>query len=131
MQILRGINRGIVNADLVMQVRTGAVARRAHIAQDVTAANVLSCDDRESRKMSVQGFHAVAVIEHDFASIPAAHTGLEDGAVRRRANRIALAGGDVDPGMECAFSIKRIQAGAERTGYKFPAPATPRAHKPH
>src|ERR1700684_2100627 len=99
MQILGGINRGIVNADLVMQVRTGAVARRTNIPQDVTPANVLSGDDRESGKMSVQGFHAVAVIEHDFASVPGAHAGLDNGAVRGRAHRITLAGGNIDPGM--------------------------------
>src|ERR1700684_50871 len=117
MQILRGINWGIVNADLVMQVRAGAVARRANVSQDFTAANVLSGNDCESRKMSVQGFHAVAVIDHYFSSVPVAHSSLDDGAVRRRANRVALAGGNVDSGVECAFPIKRIQAGAERTGY--------------
>ena len=113
MQILVGIDWGIVNADLVVQVRTGAVARRANVSQDVTAANVLSGNDCESRKMSVQGFHAVAVIDHHLSSVPVAHSSLDDGAVRRRANRVALAGGNVDSGVECAFSIKRIQAGAE------------------
>ncbi len=79
--------------------------------------NVLSRGDRESGKMGIKGFDAVAVVDDDFASVPGAHAGLEDGAVRRCANRVALVGGDVDPGVECAFPIKGIQPGAEGTGY--------------
>ncbi len=117
MQILGRIDRGVVNADLVVQVRAGAVPRRADIAKDVSAANVLSLGDREPGKMSVKGLDAVAVVDDDFASVPGAHAGLHDGAIRRCAHRVALVGGDVDPGVERAFPIKGVQAGAEGTGY--------------
>ena len=117
MQILGGINGGIVNPNLVVQVRAGTVSRRSDVAKDVPAADVLSFGDRESGEMRVNGFDAVAVVDDHFAPVPVAHAGLHDSAVRRCTNRVALARGDVNAGMECAFPIKGIQPGAEGTGY--------------
>ena len=48
MQILRGIDRGIVDPDLIVQVRARAVPRRADVTQDIAAANILPRDDSES-----------------------------------------------------------------------------------
>jgi hypothetical protein len=48
MEILRWIDRGIVDPDLIVQVRAGAVSRRADVTQDVSAANVLPGDHRET-----------------------------------------------------------------------------------
>ena len=59
----------------------------------------------------------MAVVDNDFTSVTRAHAGLDNRAVRRRAHRVALAGSDVDPGMERAFPVKGIQTGAEGTGY--------------
>ena len=117
MQILRGIHRRIVNADFVVQVRAGTVSGRTNIAQDVTPANVLPCDDGKSRKMSVEGFHSVAMIDDYFASVPCAHSSLENHSIRRRAYRVALAGGNVDAGVKCAFTLEGIKPGAEGAGY--------------
>ena len=117
MQVLGRIHRRIVDADLIVQVRTGTVARRTHIAEDVTAANVLAGDDRKPGEMSVEGLHPVAVIDNYFASIPGSHAGLDDGAISGCAYRIAFVGRNIDSGMEGAFSIERIHPGAEGTGY--------------
>src|ERR1700723_2800150 len=66
--------------------------------------------------MSVEGLYPVAMVDNDFASITGAHAGLDDHAVRGRAHRIALAGGDVDPGMKGALPIKGVHTSAEGTG---------------
>ena len=106
-----------MNPDLVVQVRAGAVPRRTDVAKDIPAAHVLSFSDCEPGKMSVNGLNAVAVVDHHLASVPVAHSSLQDGAVRGRANRLALGGGDVNSGVEGAFPVKGIQPGAEGTGY--------------
>ena len=90
--------------------------RRADVTENVATANVLSRDDRETRKMSIQGFDSVAMIDNDLASVSCAHAGLENGSVSGCANRVALVGGDVDPGMKCPFTIEGIQTGAEGAG---------------
>src|SRR5277367_2873404 len=117
MQILGRIHRGIVDPDLVVQVRTGTVTRRADIAEDVAAANVLTGDDRKPGEMGVEGLHPVPVIDNYLASIPRSHAGLDHSAVSRCAYGIAFAGRNVDSGMEGALPIEGIQTGAEGTGY--------------
>lgn len=117
MQILRGIDRRIVNADFVVQVRASTVSGRTNIAQNVTPANVLPCNDCKSRKMSIEGFHSVAMIDDDFASIPRAHSSLENHSIRRRAYSVALAGGNVDASVKSAFTFEGIKPGAEGAGY--------------
>src|SRR5580698_2973971 len=117
MQILVGIDWGIVNADLVVQVRASTVPRRADIAKDVSTANVLSNGDSEPGKMSVKGLDAMAVVDDDFASVPGPEAGLHDSSISGYAHRVALVRGNVDPGVKCAFPINGVQAGAEGTGY--------------
>ena len=117
MQILGRIDGGIVNPDLVVQVGPGTVTRRAYVTQDVAAANVLSGNDREPGEMGVQSLNPVAVIENYLASVSRPHAGLDYSPVSRRANGFAYAGGNVDSSMEGPLPIKRIQTGAEGTGY--------------
>src|ERR1700678_2103534 len=100
-----------------MQVRTGTVARRTNVTQNIPAAHVLSFRHCEPRQMSVNGLNAVAVVDHHFASVPIPHSSLEDGTVCGCPYRLALGGGDVNSGVESAFPVKGIQPGAERAGY--------------
>src|ERR1700684_1603268 len=109
MQILVGIDWGIVNPNLVVQVRAGTVPRRADIAKDVSTANVLSSGDSEPGKMGVKGLDAMAVVDDDFASVSRPQAGLHDSSVSGCAHRVALVGGDVYPGVECAFPINGVQ----------------------
>ena len=76
MQILGRINGRIVNPDLVVQVRTGAVSRRTDVAKDIPTAHILSFSDREPGEVSVNGLDAVAVVDHHFAPVPVAHPSL-------------------------------------------------------
>src|SRR6202789_4442935 len=117
MQILGRIYGGIVNPDLVVQVRAGAVSRRTDVAKDIPTTDILSFSDREPGEVSVNGLDAVAVVDHHLAPVPVAHPSLQDRAVRRRTNRLAFAGRDINSGVECAFAIKGIQPRAEGAGY--------------
>src|SRR5580658_1578031 len=117
MQILGRIHRGIVDAHLVVQVRTGTVTRRTDIAENVATANVLAGDDSEPGKMSVQGLHSVAVIDYHLASVSCSHSGLDYSAVSGCAYGIAFAGRNVDSGMESPLPVEGIHTGAEGTGH--------------
>src|SRR3984957_11408788 len=132
MQILIGIDRGVVNTDLVVQVRARTVARRTYIAEDVSTMDILSRNHCEAGKMGIQGLDAVAVIDDDFASVSGTEAGLHDGSIRRRPHSVALVGGDVYAGVERAFPVKWVQAGAERTGHDpLPRPLRRRIGKIH
>ena len=110
MQILGRIDWGVMNPDLVVQVRARAVPGRAHVAQDVATADVLTCNHSKARKMGIQGLYSVSMVDDYFAAITGAQTGLNDGTVRRRPDCIAPAGRDIDPSMKCSFPIERIEA---------------------
>ena len=88
--------------------------RRSDVAEDVATANILSRDDCESGKMGIQSFDTMAMIDNHFPAVPGAHAGLEDDTVRGCPHRVALAGCNINPGMERAFALKRIQAGSRR-----------------
>ncbi len=75
-QVFVRIDGGIVNADLVVQVRAGAVPGGADVAKDVSAADILSCRDRKPGKMGIKGLNAVAMVDNHFASVSVAHSGL-------------------------------------------------------
>src|ERR1700735_1980458 len=117
MQILGRIYGGIVNPDLVVQVRAGAVSRRTDVAKDIPTTDILSFSDREPGQVSINGLDAVAVVDHHLASVPVAHPSLQACTVRGRATLLALCRGDINAGVECAFTIKGNQPGAEGTGH--------------
>ena len=77
MQILGRIYGGIVNPDLVVQVRAGAVSRRTDVAKDIPTTDILSFSDREPGQVSINGLDAVAVVDHHLASVPVAHPSLQ------------------------------------------------------
>src|SRR5579862_553399 len=66
--------------------------------------------------MSVTGGDAVAVIDHDGASVSAEEVGEGDGAVGGGDDGRSDDGGNIDAGVEGAFSIKWIDTFAERAG---------------
>jgi len=94
----------------------GGASALANVADGVAAVDVLSGSDGEAGEVAVAGGDAVAVIEHDGASVAAEEVGEGDGAVGRRDHGRAYVGGDIDAGVEGAFSVKGIDAFAERAG---------------
>ena len=112
-QILIGIHRGVVDADLVMQVWTGAAAAEADIADHVAAANVLARGNREAGKVSEARNDAVTVLKNDRSTVSAHEVGEIHDAIRGCDDWLAHRGRDIDPSMKRAFTIEWIDAFAE------------------
>ena len=78
--------------------------------------DVLSGGNGEAGKVAVAGGDAVAVVDHDGASVAALKVGESNEAVGRSDHGRADTRGNIDAGMEGAFSVKRIDALAEGAG---------------
>src|SRR5947209_4130185 len=115
-QILVGIHRSVVDAHFVVQVRTGRASAEADVADGVAAVDVLPGGDGEAGKMAVAGGDAVSVVNHDGATVAAQKISESNCAVSRSDHGRADTGGDIDTGVERAFSIERIDALAEGAG---------------
>ena len=115
-EIFVGVDWGIVDADFVVEMGAGGASAEADVADGVAAVDVLSGGDGEAGEMSVTGGDAVAVIDHDSATVSAEEVGEGDGAVGGGDDGGSDNGGNIDAGVECAFSVKWIDAFAEGAG---------------
>src|SRR6266404_2666293 len=115
-QVLVRIYGDVVDADFVVEVRTGAAAAQADVAEHVAASNRLAGCDGETGQVAVACADAVRVLHDDDASVAAHDVGEGDNAVRRRQHGAAVAGGDVHAAVEGAFTAERVYALAERAG---------------
>ena len=97
-------------------MRAGGASALAYVADGVAAVDVLSGGDGEAGEVAVAGGNAVAVVEHDGASVASEEVGEGDGAVGGSDHGRAYVGGDIDAGVEGAFSVKGIDALAEGAG---------------
>ena len=82
-QILVRIDRCVVDADFVVQVRPSATAGIADVADGIAAMNVLTGEYRDALHVPVAGANAMAVIEDDGASVPAHDVGKNYNGVCR------------------------------------------------
>src|SRR6201996_7506622 len=114
--VLVRIHRRVVDADLVVEVRTGGAAYAADVADDFAAVHILAGSDGKPGEMAIEGVDTVAVIEHDFLAVAAGGTGHQDGAVGRGADRLTHGSGDIDALVEGAFAIEGVLALAEGAG---------------
>ena len=112
-QILVGIHRGIVDADFIVKMRTGAAAAEADVADHVAAADVLAGGNREAGKVSEARNDAVTVLKNDRSTVPAHEVSEIHDAICGCDDWLAHRGRDIDPGMKRAFTIEWIDAFAE------------------
>ena len=85
---------------------------------NVAAMNVLAGGNGEAGQMSVAGRDAVSVVDHDGASVAAQEIGEGHNAVGRSNHCRSNTGGNIDTGVERAFSVKRIDALAKGAGHQ-------------
>src|SRR6202023_2235100 len=64
-----GVDRGVVHADFVMDVRASGAAADAGVADHFTALDARAGNGGEGGKMRVPGGDAEAVINHDQAAV--------------------------------------------------------------
>ncbi len=81
-QVFVGVDGGVVDADLVVEVGSGGAAAEADVADGVAAVDELSGSDGEAGEVAVAGGDAVSVIDDDGASVTAEEVGEDDRAVR-------------------------------------------------
>src|SRR5450631_3585658 len=117
-QVFVGIYRSVIDADFVMEVRAGAAAALTDESDGVAAMHVLAGHDGKVRQVAVACRDAMAVVDHDGASVSAHEVGKGDDSVGGRHNGLPVSGSDIDAAVECAFSVERVNALAKRSSYR-------------
>ena len=112
-KVFIGIDRSVVDADFVVEVRAGGAAAEADIADGVAAMHVLAGGDGEAGKMAVARRDAVSVIHHDGLAVSAHEIGEGDYAVGGRDDWMAIVAADIYAAVKCAFTVEGIDALAE------------------
>src|SRR5574341_2453499 len=79
-QVLVGVHRRVVDADLVVQVGSGGAAAEADVADGVAAAHALAGGHGEGGQVPEAGGGAVAVVDDHHAAVSAEEFGADDQA---------------------------------------------------
>ena len=111
------IDRFVVDAGFVVQMRAGGAAGRADAADDVADLDVLADAHVDRRQMAVAGRELVAVVDLDHLAVAAVPAGGDDGAGGGGAHRIAGVAAHVHAGVHRRTTEERIGAHAERGAY--------------
>lgn len=115
-EVSPGIDRRVIEADFVVNVRAGGAAADADVTNDVAAVNLLAGLGIEIREVAVPGGHAEAVIDNDHPAIPGAITRRENDSISRDVDGISVGGGNIHAGVKFTFTAERIEALAEASG---------------
>ena len=99
-----------------MQMRAGAAAAKTYVGNDLSPTHALAVRDRKAGQMTVASRYAVAVVDLEHAAVAVVKVGVSHDAVGRSQDRLSVMAGDVHAGMECAFTVERIDALAEGSG---------------
>src|SRR5579872_2216197 len=116
-EILVRVDRHVVHAHFVVKVGAGGSTRLAHVANDLSARNMLARYHRDCGEMTVDGIEIVPVIENNFSAIAVSHRSIDDVALRRCAHRGAIGRINIDAGVERAFAVEWIFTFAEAGSY--------------
>src|SRR5256885_1443168 len=111
------VHRRVVNADFVVEVRTSAAAARSYVADDVAAMNGFTFSGCISGHVSEERGDAMAVIDDDRASIAVDIVSRSDSAIGGSDDRRSERSRDIHSGVECAFTVERIDPFAKRSGH--------------
>src|SRR3954452_14263340 len=110
------VDRRVVQAHLVVQVRAGGAAGGTDVADDVAALHVLSRLARVGRKMAVTRREAVAVREIDHVAVAVGPFGLDHDAIGGSADGLSDRGRNVDRVVRARLAGEWIGAPAEAVG---------------
>ncbi len=93
-----------------MHVRPCRAPADAGVADDFAALDARPGNRRERREMGVPGGDAKAVINHNQPAVSGMILRSGDDPIRSRVNWRAVVRGDIDAGVERAFTAERVQA---------------------
>src|SRR5882724_3369737 len=113
LHVAPGIDRSVVHAHFVVDVRTSGAAADAAIADNLSAFNARARNRGKRRHVRIPGGDTEAVIDYNQAAV----TGVvfDDGndAVGGGVNRCAVVGSNVNAGVERTFTAEGIEPFAE------------------
>ena len=95
-QVAERVDRRAVHAHLEVQVRTGAEAGAAGVADHVALRDVLVAAHRDARLVPVRGREAVVVVDDDEVPVAGLPAAVDDRPRRGSVDRRALGNADVD-----------------------------------
>src|SRR5690349_13592157 len=107
-KILVRIDRGVVDANLVMKMWARGTSAGTDIPDELSATDGLSGGHCERRKMTVAGLNTVPVLDLDKPSVAAHEVGKRDHAIRWCNNCMSVPGGYVYATVERTFTVERI-----------------------
>src|SRR5579864_4084932 len=116
-QVLVRIDRCVVDADLVMQVRPCGAAAEANVSDHIATIDVLARPDCVARQVTVAGADPVAMIDHDGLAISTHEVAERDHAVRGSNNLVTQVAADVNTAVEGALNIERVDALAKAASH--------------
>src|SRR6266536_34514 len=108
LEVAERVDGDAVDPDLEMEVRAGAEAGAADVADHLALRDVLAAGDRDARLVAVRRGEAAAVVDHHEVAVAGLPAAVDDAAGSGGVDRRAVWDADVDAGMEPA------PAGAER-----------------
>src|ERR1700686_3745462 len=106
-EILVGVYRGIVNADFIVEMRTGRASAGANVSNHIAPVYRLTCSYGIAGKVAVASADAVAVIDHDGLAVAAHELAAGDDSVGRGKNLGAIAAANIHAAVEGNFPVKR------------------------
>jgi len=111
------IDRSVVDPNFVVKVRTRGASAFAYVPNQITTLYSLPRGNRKSRKVTVAGADAVAMVDHDRLAIPAHSIGERHHTVSRGDDRVSIAAADIDAAVEGTFTVERIDAFSKAARY--------------
>src|SRR4029077_2289427 len=109
-EIFVGIDRGVVDANFIVEMGAGGASAQANVANGVAAMNLLSGSDGKAGEVAVAGRDAMAMVHRDQFAVSALEIREGDYTVGRCDHRVAVSTANIHAAVKCAFSIERIDA---------------------
>jgi len=116
LEVRVGVDGRAGHADFVVEMRGGGAACLTGPGDDLAASDALAGEDIEVGEVAVVGFHSIAMVDDEKATIAGVDVGEFDLAAGSGNHRGPDGDGDVDAGVEAAMAIERIEALAVEAG---------------
>src|SRR5216684_2233438 len=107
-QVLVRIDWSVVDADFVVEVRTGRASAKTNIADDIAPVDVLAGSNRVAGKVSVARANAVTMVKHHRLAVSAEEIYESDDTIGRGDHLVAVSAANIDSAVERTFTIERI-----------------------
>src|SRR6266850_4819522 len=109
LHVAPGIDRRVVHADFIVNVRAGGAAANAGVPNHLAALDPRSGNGSKSREVRIPRRDSKSVIDHHQAAVAGVVVRDVDNAVGGGVNRRSVIGRHIDSRMERTLSAERVQ----------------------